>query len=164
MVAVWTEVDSACCNWVTSECPRPVTQAGMYLCCSQQPPAPFAFWLIEQLQFSGLPILGIILFLYLLAACPSCFLVTPFLLPMSDLPEFVLILFSVELQFFFFAGRRSLLHIAPFPLPSSLCFLMPVLGDVCSVAGFSLVVLSLVPVCRVPALTSGLSLPRRNLA
>lgn len=133
----------------------------MYLHCSQQPPAPFAFWL----QLYGLPILGIILFLYLLATFSSRFLVTPFLLPISDLPKLVLILFSLALQFFFsFPDRRSLLHLAPFLLLFSLHFLMSVLGDVCSVAGFSLVVLSVVPVRHVPALTSSLSLPRRNSA
>lgn len=134
-------VDSRWLRVVTGspECPGPVTQAETGLGGSQQPPAPSAFWLIAQLQLYRLPNLGLILFLYLLASCSAHFLVTPFLLPMSDLPKLVPILFSIKLHFFFFSpDRRSLLHIAPLPLPSSLCFLVFVLGDVCSAAGFSL--------------------------
>lgn len=102
---------------------------------------------LANLTVEGFLFLHIILFLYVLAACSSHVLVALFLLPTSDLPKFVSILLSFELQycFFFFPDRRSFLHLAPFPFLSSSCFLISVLGGVGSVAGFSVAVLSPVP-------------------
>lgn len=126
-------VDSRWLRVVTGspECPGPVTQAETGLGGSQQPPAPSAFWLIAQLQLYRLLNLGLILFLHLLASCSAHFLVTPFLLPMSDLPKLVPILFSIKLQFFFFSLliEEAFCTLLRFPSPpafvsSCLCWAM----------------------------------------
>lgn len=148
MVAAWTEGDSACCNWVARECPRAVTQAETCLCGSRQPPAPSAFWLIGQRQLYRLLSLGLTLFLYLLASCSARFLVTPFLLPISDLPKLVPILFSLKLQFFFsLLIAEAFCTLLRFPSPpafvsSCLCWEMFVQWQVSPSAAFHCFILS----------------------
>lgn len=108
---------------------------------------------LANLTVEGFLFLHIILFLYVLAACSSHVLVALFLLPTSDLPKFVSILLSFELQYCFFSFLTeeafcTLLHFLSSPALASSYLCWEVL------VWWQVFLLQFYPLCHVPALSS----------